>query len=210
MPGNPVQTGKPYISIVGGNIVQKVDKDTPNARYREYETRDKSTAGKWELVFNSWVGKILNITFKEGDFGEQCNVELEDAILSMGTAGKYFTDFACKIFNGDLEKEFVIHPYDMEVDGGRRKTGISLQQEGEKLQNYFYNGTENINGFPEVDHEKTEKKGYWASYFGEVEEFLIEKVKGLKFPEISQPASEEEGDEAQKASDELDELFAQR
>lgn len=181
MPGNEIQAGKPYLSIVGGNISQKVDKDTPKAKYREYELPDGTKGGKWEVLFTSWTGKIVNITFKETKIGEMCNIELEDAVLSLNTSSRYFMDLACKLCSGDLKREFTFHPYDMEVDGGKRKTGVSLQQDGVKLKNHFYNGTCNLHGFPEVDKTKTIKKTYWKTYFIEVADFLIEKLKAMQF-----------------------------
>ena len=191
MPGNAPKSNKPYISIIEGNIAQKVDKDTEGAKYREFEPSDKTKGAKWELIFNSWTGTIQNITFKETTFGEMCNIELDDAILSLNTASRYFSDLACKLFNGDIKQKFTFHPYDFEVDG-KRKSGISLQQNGVKLKNYFYDGTKNLHDFPEVDKEKSIKKTYWKIYFAEVAEFLIEKIKKLKFaPKVNQGKVEE-------------------
>ena len=186
MPGNLVNSpGKPYLRIVGGNIVQKVDKNTPNARLREYELPNGTKGEKWELVFMNWEGKILGITTKESDYGEVCTVELEDAFLVLPVTSRYFSDFASKIFSGDIKKPFLFHPYDIEGENGR-KLGISLQQGGKKLKNYFYDGEKNLHGFPEPDEQKRLKKSYWKIYFTEVAEFLIEKLKGLEFekPEI--------------------------
>lgn len=180
MPGNLMTEGKPYLSIVGGNIVQKVSADTAGARKREYELPNKQNGVKWELVYTSWTGKIFGITFKDTDYGEVCHIELDDAVLSLNTASRYFQDLACKLFSGDLQKDFTFHPYDMETESGR-KTGISLQQGGEKLKNYFYDGEKNLHGFPEVDKARATKKTYWKTYFIEVADFLIEKLKSLEF-----------------------------
>jgi len=186
MPGTPISgSNKPYLSIVGGNIVQKVDKETPGARHREYELKDGGKGEKWELVFMNWTGKIKNIFFKETDYGEVCNIDLGDAVLTLNTSSRYFTDFACKVLNADLNQEMVFHPYDMEIEGGKKRQGISLQQNGNKLTNYFWDGKKIGNGFPEVDEMKKEKlkKNYWKTYFAEVEAFLIEKLQELKITE---------------------------
>ena len=193
MPGNLINSsGKPYLRIVGGNLVQKVDKDTPNARHREYELPNGTKGEKWELAFMNWNAKILGITFKETEYGEDCVIDLEDAILTLPVASRYFSDFACKIFSGDIKKSFLFHPYDIEGDNGR-KTGISLQQDGEKLKNFFYDGEKNLHGFPEPDEEKKVKKSYWKIYFTEVAEFLIDKLKELEFtkPEIEEDETPE-------------------
>lgn len=184
MPGNLINSsGKPYLRIVDGNLVQKVDKTVVGARLREYELPNKQKGEKYELVFMNWEGKIQNITFKETEYGEDCIIELEDAIITLGTAGRYFSDFACKVFSGDITKPFLFHPYSID-DGERKKTGISLQQNYEKLKNYFYDGKKNLHGFPEADKTKAIKKTYWKIYFAEVTEFLIEKLKELKFEKL--------------------------
>ena len=137
----------------------------------------------------NWTGKIQQISFKETDYGEVCNIDLGDAILTLNTSSRYFTDFACKIFNADISQEITFHPYDMEVEGGKKRQGISLQQNGVKLQNFFYgkSGTADVvlHGFPIVDEVKKEKlkKNYWKTYFAEVEAFLIEKLQELKITE---------------------------
>lgn len=192
MPGNLINSsGKIYLSIVGGNVVQSVDKETPNARKREYERKDGTMGVKWELVYSNWTGVIQSITFKTTDYGEFCNIDLGDAQLSIPTTSRYFTDFACKIFNADLSLPTKLHPFEIE-DEGKVKKGISVQQDGVKLKNYFWDGEKKLHGFPEVDEDRKDKKTYWKVYFAEVEEFLVDKVKNLKFNQPSaKPVNEE-------------------
>lgn len=183
MPGNQIKGGgKPYLSVVAGNLVQKVEEGTPGAKLRKWELRNGTKGEKWELSYINWAGKILGITFEETNFGQVCKIEMDDAYISVGTDSRYFKDFASKLLSGDLTKPFVFHPYDMETENGK-KTGVSLQQDGEKLKSFFYDGEKNTNGFPEVDEEMKIKlkKNYWKVYFAEIEEFLIKEIKKLKF-----------------------------
>lgn len=192
MPGNQFNGGgKPYLRIVGGNIVQKVDKGAEGARMRNWETPNGKTGVTYEYVYNNWTGVIHGINFKDDEYGTSCIVELDDAFLTLAVDGRYFSDFASKLFSGNLSKPFTIHPYDMETDTGK-KTGISLQQDGEKLKSFFYDGTKNINGFPEVDQAMKEKlkKNYWKVFFAEVASFLTEKLQALKFDLTEVEASE--------------------
>lgn len=187
MPGTPISENiKPFIGVVGGNIVQKVDKDTEGARCRDYVTSDGVEGKKWELVFMNWKGIIHDISFEETDFGEVCKIDLGDAILCLNTSSRYFTDFACKLFSGDLTQEFLFHPYSILGEEGKKKQGISLQQHGQKLKNYFYNPeTKKYHDeFPPIDEEKLLKlkKNYWKTYFPEVEAFLVEKLQKLDIP----------------------------
>ncbi len=184
MPGQQYTpgSGKPYLQVAGGNLVQKVDKTTPGARHREYELPNGTKGEKWELVYSSWTGKIQSITFKENEYGESCHIDLGDAILTLSTSSRYFTDLACRLCGADLNKDITFKPYQIEKDGGGKVTGVSVQQAGEKLKNYFYDAENKVklHGFPEVDDSKTDRKAYWKSYFLEVTEFLIKQLKNIK------------------------------
>jgi len=184
MPGQSINSSnKPYLRIVGGNLVQTVDKDTEGAKLREYETADGKKGSKWELRYMNWSGKIKSISFKDTEYGEMCNIDLGDAQLSLNTASRYFTDFASKIPNVNLEKPVILHPYDMELEG-KRRSGISMQQDTDKIKSYYYDGEKNINGFPEVNEEQQKKlkKNYWKIYFAEVTAFLVEQLEKLEIP----------------------------
>lgn len=200
MPGEMMTSSKkPYLKIIQGKVVLPSKEGEENAVKRDYEDNDGNPRHKWEIPYLNWTGVIKAIRFKDSDYGEMCNVEFEDSYLQMNTSGRYFQDFACKIFNVDLSKPVTLHPYDMEVDG-KKKTGISLQQDGQKLKNYFYDPVEkkNLHGFPDVDQEKAKakKKTYWKVYFTELTEFLVEKVKELKFAEQAPKTLTEAAEEA--------------
>ena len=186
MPGQLRNTGgKLYLTIVNGTLAQKVDKTTPGAVLREYELPNKTKGSKWELSYAYWEGLITAIEFKEGDYGEQCYIHLPDAVIVLNTTTRYFTDFAKKVFSGNLKESFKFHPFDIEGENGHIK-GISLQQNGVKLKNYFYDfeTKKSLYDFPEPDETKKEKKTYWKIYFTEVTEFLIDKLKQIKFDNV--------------------------
>lgn len=186
MPGQMINTSKkPYIRIVQGNFVQTVDKNTESAKLREYELPNGEQGQKWELRYMSWTGRIRGFEFKETDYGTVCNVDMGDCIISLNTSSRYFADFAQKICGADLKEMVTLHPYDLESEG-KRRTGVSVQQGGEKLQNHFWDKDTKTNqyGFPEVnaDQQAKLKKNYWKVYFAEVEAFLIERLQALNIP----------------------------
>lgn len=192
MPGKQVtRSSKPYLTIVGGSLCQKVDKETPNARFREYELSNGTKGSKYELVFSSWEGIIRDMEFVEGDYGDQCKIHFDDAVIVLPTAGRYFSNFAEKVMNADLSKSIVFHPFDMEGDDGKRVTGVSVQQDGEKLKSYYWTGEKKEKGFPEVDQEKATRKTYWKAYFSEVEGFLADELSKLEFT-AAPPVKEED------------------
>lgn len=207
MPGEPLRSsGKTYLSVVQGNLVQRVDKDTPNARKREYEKRDKSTGVKWELVYMNWTGILQDIKIKDSDFGEQCEIIFSDAIITVPTKSRYFQEFAGKVHNADLAREITLHPYDFEDDDGKRRSGFSFIQDGEKLKNYFYGEKQGElkHGFPAVEGDRSAMdKDDWSVYFIKVKKFLIEKLADLEFAE---PQASEPDDEAPEEEVSLDDL----
>jgi hypothetical protein len=183
MPGDLItKSSKPYLKVINGLWAQTVDKDYIGAKKREYELPTKEKGEKWEIYFKSWTGTIQKISFKETDYGETCTVELDDAFLTFNINDRYFIDMAQKICGANLENPITFHPYDFEVDG-KRKKGVSIQQNNAKLTNNFYDGTKNVGGFPEIDKEKSKMKTYWKVYFAEVSMFLMEKLKALKISE---------------------------
>ena len=185
MPGTPMNIkNKNYLTIVDGTFVKKADANMPGARYREYELPNGIKGGKWEFPFTNWTGIVQSIEFQQSDYGESCLVDLGDVIMSLNTASRYFSDVACKLFNADLKKEILFHPYNMEVEG-KKKTGVSVQQNSVKLKNYFWDAENrtSLHGFPVPDETKKNRKTYWKIFFTEVSEFLIEKLQTLKLNE---------------------------
>ncbi len=103
MPGNMISNSdKPYLRIVGGNLVQKVDEDTKGAKLRRWKTPEGKEGSTWELTYMNWTGKIKSIINKETQYGEVCNIDFGDAVLTLNTSSKYFSDLVSKLFNADL------------------------------------------------------------------------------------------------------------
>jgi len=191
MPGTPTTSGKPYLSIIGGTFHQKCDKDTPMAKHREYEKSDGSKGEKWELEFADWTGMIQGITFEDGNFGQQCKIELVDAIIAIptkkgDTMNDIFSSFAKKIFNANLELPVTFSPYPTYTnkDGREIRAGLALKQGDESLKDYFYDydTKTSLNGMPQPE-EGTSSKDDWKEYFGiTVRKFLIKKLEELEIP----------------------------
>ena len=203
MPGEMFGSRKPYLSIIQGVLRQKVAEGTPNAEKREYELANGVKGSKWELSFKSWNGKVAALRLKDGEYGESLEVEFEDAVLTMSTEDRYFSDFAKKIMGADINKEISVSPYDFEVNG-ERKRGLSVYQgKGEdgkkiKLQSFYWNDVDKkpCNGMPQPSGDtKKFKKDDWKVFFISVKKFLITEVlklneKIIKTEEIVQPEME--------------------
>lgn len=174
--------------LADGKIHVTVPEGTEGAIVRKYKTTDGLEGSKTELVYSELIGKITKINFFEGNFGRQLQVTVEDGdqepvVLCLGTSSNYGEDMMKKLINVDLEKKVKIVPYSF-TDGGKSKKGITIWQKNEadeavKIENYFYDPINkvNINGYPEPKKlKKPLSKDQWKLYFGEVREFLVEKI----------------------------------
>ena len=180
-----------YLSVVGGNMVEASEEGVEGAVKREYETSDGTKGTKWEILHKNLTGHLTTITFDDSKYGERAILKFQNgedkAQLSFPTDSKYFADFAKKAPNLDLSKEISINVYDFEPEEGKRLTGVSLKQDGDKVDNYYWDGKKTLHGMPEVSKE--ERKEYdsddWKMFFLKVKKFLKKKVQAMKIPEYT-------------------------
>lgn len=206
-----IENNKTYLTIVQGTLSQQVKEGTPNAEKRVYEKKDGSTGEKWELRYKSVSGTIVKMQIKDSDFGEQLIIVLRDGEdlfqLQLPLGSNYFTDFGRKLPNLYLDDTVSISPYDFTTNDGKKKTGLTIVQEGVKIDNYYYDPEkkENLHGFPVP---KGKGKGFdsddWKMYFIEVKKFMkknvletIAKMKEIDVnePETVEPPEQEETDD---------------
>lgn len=187
-------TEKPFLTIVQGKLRQKVEQGTPGAVLREGKTPSGESFSKHELVFPGWEGVVLDIRIFESEYGENCNVEFEDAIISMGTDRNFFTDFVKKFASADSKQPITVSPYDFTAEDGKRKSGLILVQNGEKLKDAFVNWEsgkpEYSGGFPQPG-DGLDRDG-WKMYFIEVKRFCKKWVEEHPINNIAAGKVEEE------------------
>jgi hypothetical protein len=187
MPGQQYEGTNNFLNIIQGTIRQKVDQDTPGAKRREYETPAGAKGTKYEIIYQAWSGVVQGLNIRPTEFGEFLNIVFEDAILSIGLDSRYFSDFVKKFASADLHEEITIKPYDFEPEEGKRKTGLLVVQNGEKLTDYFYDfdTKEYKHGFPEPEGDvKKYSKDDWKIYFIKVKKFLKEYVEKMEINSI--------------------------
>lgn len=185
-----------YLSIVGGNMVEKSDKDNPEAIKRTFKDDDGNVVVKYDIRHKDLTGHIVEMKFEDSKYGEQFFVVLqsgdEKAKLTMPSASNYFSDFAQRLPDVDLSKEVVLNAYDMEKDNGKRNKGINIKQDGETVSNAYWDGKKNLHGFPSVSKEDT--KDYdsddWKMHFIQVKKFLKKNVEKMNIPTYTPPTSE--------------------
>lgn len=129
---------------------------------------------------------ITGLEFKDSQYGENLYITLvnssgKKAKLQISVDSDYFRSFATMLKNIDLEDDVTFNAYDFEGDDGKRKRGLSITQDGQKIQGYYYDfdKKESKNGMPAVSKEdaKTYEKDDWKMYFMGVKKFLKNEVK---------------------------------
>ena len=166
---------KEFVSIIGGKFRKQVEEGTPESIKRDYEKSDGSKGVKYELVFDSVEGVISNVSFADTDFGKVFHIEIDGVTVSTGTDGRYFADIIKRLAGADLSKPVTLRPYDFEAEG-KKLTGVSVKQGGEKLKNFFYDGEKNLHGFPVMEDENPDSDD-WKIYFTKVKKFLVKYVE---------------------------------
>ena len=183
-------SGVVHLSVINGSLMQKSEESNPLAVAREYEDANGNKQVKHELVYDGVSGRVVGMSFKEGKFGEQFTLVIQDGDekfeIHMPTSGKYFADFGKKIPNVNLNEDIEFTPYSLVNDAGKTLQGVTIRQNGEKLTSYFWNGKKSINGMPDVT--KAERSGYdsddWKMFFIKVKKFLKKTIQAIEIPTV--------------------------
>jgi len=129
------------------------------------------------------TGKITNVFFEEGQFGEQLRITLDGGgILSMSTETSTAEDFMKKFPNINLDEEITMTPYSFETEDQKVKKGITLTQGGEKINSYYYDPDTKtaINGLPVLEGEwKDLSKAKKDRFILDKREFLVDATKEI-------------------------------
>lgn len=176
--------------LADGNLhIQAEDPKAEGVVARKVEKSDGTEVVYMEHVYNSISGKITSLEVKDGDFGRNLYIAIDNEIVvSAGTSNSFGLELLKKIPNIDVAKEVTIAPYSFTDENGRSVKGVNVYQDGAKVFSFFQEGTgkdtKNLHGYPDVDEakkpEKTEKtkwSKFWQKYFDDVEEFLVEYVQ---------------------------------
>jgi len=195
---------KLYMTIgKGGTFRLQVEPGTKGAKTRTYEVDgdngEKITKSKTEIhksLLKDVLIKDLNVY--NGNFGESVNADVTiggmDFCLQFKSESSFGMDFMEKIGNVDLTKPMNIRGYDFEDEKGKRRKGISIEQDGEKVTSYFYDSVakKSINGIPETTGEGFDSKK-WRRFFEDKAEFLVAFIKSDIIPKVaSTPAQVED------------------
>jgi hypothetical protein len=147
-----------YLGIVSGKIAQRKKEPTSTTTTR---TTDEGKLIHEEL-FSSVEGHITDITFKEGDYGKQILVTIDNegdkAILQMPFSSGTASSFIKALPNVDLSKPVKLSPK-MEEKDGKKKTVLFVNQGG-KAAKWFWT-KDNPGDLPPMKKIKIKGKESW-------------------------------------------------
>lgn len=149
MGGNRQRTNRKYLSIVRGQVVERVPEGTANAVSRVLDNDKKETV--YELWFDSYDATLKDIYIEDTDYGEQCRVVLSDIgeeyVLNMPTNSSNFDSFARLVPYLKLNTLYKFKPYDfIPKDSNKRKLGLNIFEGDNKIAQFY--SKENSNGLP--------------------------------------------------------------
>ena len=139
---------KNYLTIFDGKIASKTDKaeyersqTQPDMGYSVITRENKNGVVVYERHYDALEGVISNATIQDGKFGRNIELEITDVDeryhLQMGLESRYASDFMNRFPSVDLDSVINISPFSFENDEGKKITGVSLKQNGEKIEKNY-------------------------------------------------------------------------
>ncbi len=189
-----------FISIVKGKIAQRVPEGTVGANTRV--TNTGSTVH--EKYYDSFVGKLIGVKTKDGNFGKQWFFSFQDHediyILALGYESGQAIAILKMLKNCDLSKEMKVSASMSKNDAGIDVTSVFINQDGKAVKHFFTK--ENPNGLPQwspvmangvqvvVNNQKVWDKSAQMNFFEEmVAQDILPKLPKVEEAVGTAPAS---------------------
>lgn len=175
---------KKFITVLSdGRFHQTVPEGTLGAIIREYEDKSGTKHSKTELVYDEVSGKITNISFQDGEYGKNLQIELDgEGVISLGTTGNFGEDLMKKLPNINYNEPVKLVPYSFVDDKNKNRKGITVYQGENKINSFYWDADskKSCNGIPEVDGNAEDfDSDDWKMHFMKVRKFLINEVAKL-------------------------------
>lgn len=189
---------KIYLGIGYGRLRKKAS--APGDGIVERFTKDGEKTYAYEYKYIE--GIITGIYYKESkEYGNSFEVTIKDDKvynISFKENSRYCQDFLAKLPAIDLTKIVRLTPFEMLGDNEKLFRGVSVLQDGVKIQNYFVKKEgENrtlLHGFPKPATEKlTEKQ--WKIYCIEMQDFLAQHTINEIIPKLKEKVANEASEE---------------
>lgn len=196
-----------YLNVKNYNknavLWQKTKQDDIRAVEREYEDKDGEKQVAYGVPFPDVTGLIKNLNFKQGEFGEEFVITMSDNgesfQINIGISpikgSLYFKSFCSKLKNIDFSKEITLKPYDFITKEGKKQTGFTVKQDGNKIGNSYYDTNTKkvlVKNYPTIENWSESTKEDIEMYNIQLKSFYKKEVSKLKFPELTPQSSKKE------------------
>lgn len=147
-----------YLNITGGKIARRIKNESDTSKSRTLKD------GKliYEELYDNVSGLITGIKIKEGQYGRQLSISLdedgEQAVLQMPFSSGYAISFLKALPNADLKQKVTLVPKSEEKDD-KTKTVLFISQGGKGVKWAFTK--DNPNGLPPMEKIKVKGKETW-------------------------------------------------
>jgi hypothetical protein len=124
--------GGNYYTVADGKLIKRVKEPTAFSKERTTKTGKQVH----EEFYKDVSGRIVSATLKEGEYGKDWQIRLEDAdgeasIVTMRHGSRYVTDLGKKLPNIDMTQQVWLAPYDfVDSETGKRRSGFTITQGG--------------------------------------------------------------------------------
>lgn len=173
------EEGGRFLSVVAGKLREKVEEGAPGATLREGTLSNGETFSKWELVYPGITAFVTKVELRDGKFGKNVNIHMtdendEEFVVSLGAENsRTGVPFMMALPKLDLKKEVTLKPYKFNNDKSENVEGMTISQDGNKVQSAFYDPEkkENLLGLPKAEPNKRGETN-WKLYFAQRDEWL--------------------------------------
>jgi len=128
--------GGKYITILGGKFSVRTNKENPEA----IERVNKVGNTVYEVFYDSFTGKIVNIRTRDGEYGKSWEFDFQDGgeiyTLQLSYSNSYATNILKMLPNIDLSKEMKVQP-SQKMEDGKIKSSLFISQDGVTLKHAY-------------------------------------------------------------------------
>lgn len=138
----------------------------------------------YELFYDLFTGKLTNVRTQDGEYGVQWFFEFDDAgktyIITTGYDNRYARTFLVRLLNDkiDFNQPITIKPYSFVTDDEKKMTGVTIIQNGKKMDPAF-----SYEQLPKPQEVKVKKQITYN--YTEQMEFLEDLISKLVMPRLT-------------------------
>ena len=158
-------SGGTWLSVVKGNLTQRVKAGTEGAVERTIEKGPNTGSVVHELQYNFLEGRLERVYIQETEYGKSWVFVVDDGDstynLTVGYSSGYAVGLLSRLPNVDLSDTIRIKSFYIKGDDDKYRGYLTIQQGGQKVEKAF--SKEEPNGLPEIERITVNGQPAWDS-----------------------------------------------